>query len=402
MTDYRGLTISNLGGQSSLSDLSIELPTPAIAVPMNFPENQRYRGFSDQSNTQVSDVAITSPPAAPIYAVGIDSVNNGTQIANSTVSLGSGGTNYPSYGLDETNVNPVNTTITGTTISADQPLRDGNADPGAELIVDRSTLQARQIGIAVTPATAVLTNTLIDLGANPTAVAFDVGFENQNSATDSAVFGDGLTIVGSGNDQLGLSVHAVEDNTDPLFVDTATANLLDTVIDLRGANPVAVNRSDDADGTANVNFDYSSLDSTTISESDGAATAPGATTLGAHNLTPQPDSGFGDFASGVYRLAAGSALIDAGGPATQYGALDHDGNSRAILGKPGCTARRDIGAYEFAPAPAIVPSGCPAPTPTPPPTTSPSATTTKKCKKGFKLKKVKGKKKCVKTKKKRA
>jgi hypothetical protein len=41
-------------------------------------------------------------------------------------------------------------------------------------------------------------------------------------------------------------------------------------------------------------------------------------------------------------------------------------------------------------------------TPAPPPTMPPPTTPAKKCKKGFKLKKVKGKKKCVKIKKKRA
>ncbi|MDX6616104.1 MAG: hypothetical protein QOD60_1195 [Solirubrobacterales bacterium] len=407
MTNYRGLTIDNLGGQSSLSDLSIALPTPLVVLPANFPENQHYHGFNDQSNTQVTNVTISSPPAAPIYATGIDSVDSGTQIADSTMSLGSGGANYPSYGVDETNLNPVDMNVTNTTIASDQPFRYVNADPGAKLSIDRSTLQARQVGVAATASTVLAYNTLIDLGANAGAVAFDVGFENQNSATDSAVGGDGLTIVGSGNNQLGFSVHAVTDNTDPLhpeFVDTATTTLLDTVIDLRGPNPVAVYRSDDADGTANVNIDYSSLDATTNSESDGAATAPGTTTLGAHNLSPA-DNGFGDFATGVFRLAAGSPLIDVGDPAPpQYGAVDHDGNSRALLGKTGCNARRDIGAYEFVPAPAIVPSGCPAPTPTP--TTNPPAgggtTQPKKCKKSFKSKKVKGKKKCVKVKKKRA
>jgi hypothetical protein len=351
MTDYGGLTIANLGGQSSLADLSIQLPTPLVVVPANFPENQRYHGFIDQSNTQVSNVTISSPPAAPIWANGIDSVNNGTQITNSTVSLGSGG-NFSSYGLQETNVNAVDTTVTGTTISADQPLRDTNSDPNAELIIDRSTLQARQIALSAAPATVSISNTLIDLGANPSAVAFDVGFENQNSATDSAVAGDGLTVVGSGNNQIGFSVHATEDNTDPLhpeWVDTATANLLDTVIDLRGTNPTAVNRSDDFDGTANVSIDYSSLNPATNGESDGTAALPGAITLGAHtlNLLTSP-SGFHDFAAGDYHLDfPGSALIDAGNPADPGPlALDLAGGPRLQDGDGLCPTVRDIGAYE--------------------------------------------------------
>jgi hypothetical protein len=91
-----------------------------------------------------------------------------------------------------------------------------------------------------------------------------------------------------------------------------------------------------------------------------------------------------------YRLQAGSPMIDAGDPASPAGALDNDGNPFGLASTPSCAqtaGRRDIGAYEFVPATGV---GCP-----PPATAAPPK---KKCKKGRKLVKKHGKKKCVKRK----
>jgi hypothetical protein len=95
-----------------------------------------------------------------------------------------------------------------------------------------------------------------------------------------------------------------------------------------------------------------------------------------------------------YHLVIGSPMIDAGNTLDPgAGALDVDGNPRALSGTPACTlmaGRRDIGADEFVPATGI---GCPVP-PTITPTPA-AASPKKKCKKGRKLKKGK----CVKKKK---
>ncbi len=59
-----------------------------------------------------------------------------------------------------------------------------------------------------------------------------------------------------------------------------------------------------------------------------------------------------------YRLTAASPLIDTGDPAApDAGELDIDGNPRAVVGTDAAKclpARRDMGAYEFVPAPAFV------------------------------------------------
>ncbi len=83
-----------------------------------------------------------------------------------------------------------------------------------------------------------------------------------------------------------------------------------------------------------------------------------------------------------FRLASGSAMIDAGNPVSTT-PLDLAGNPRALLGTPSClqtAGRQDIGAYEFVGQTGV---GCPVPAAQPPPTVK------KKCKKP---KKKKGKK----------
>jgi hypothetical protein len=71
---------------------------------------------------------------------------------------------------------------------------------------------------------------------------------------------------------------------------------------------------------------------------------------------------FVDAAAGNYHLEPGSPMIDAGNPAPPPpGALDFDGNPRAIDGNGDCTVRRDIGADERAtpPNPACTPPSPP-------------------------------------------
>jgi hypothetical protein len=78
--------------------------------------------------------------------------------------------------------------------------------------------------------------------------------------------------------------------------------------------------------------------------------------------TSSANPGFADPAAGDYDLIAGSPLIDAGDPAVPpAGAVDLDGEQRAVAGTCGGAAVRDIGADE------LVPNECPVdPPPVPP------------------------------------
>jgi hypothetical protein len=117
--------------------------------------------------------------------------------------------------------------------------------------------------------------------------------------------------------------------------------------------------------------------------STGDVTTPGTGT----NKTAAP--AFVNAATGDFRETAASVGTLDLGTATGLlaGELDVAGLARTRGSAP------DIGAYEFVPPD-------PLPTVTPPATTTPTLPT-KKCKKGFVKKKIKGKKKCVKKKKKK-
>jgi hypothetical protein len=117
--------------------------------------------------------------------------------------------------------------------------------------------------------------------------------------------------------------------------------------------------------------------------------------------TPEDTSNCDDFQTaadplftGDYHLMPGSTMIDAGDPADPPGgALDFDGDQRALSGAASCTltaGRRDIGADEFVPAIGV---GCPSAIPPVAGPTGQRAAALKKC---AKIKSKRKKKKCKK------
>jgi hypothetical protein len=244
------------------------------------------------------------------------------------------------------------------------------------------------LGVWVGNGQAAIENTTIDLKQGGSATGVEVGSDNGASQTTGASL-DGVTIADGGPGSNGIRVSVGVLGGSDAFTATARNTVIDGV-----AHPIV--RFSDAGSTANVITDYSNYNPAgDIDDSDlnndmasgsGAITATNTTSFAPLFVDPATD----------LHLQPTSPLIDIGDPAAPAaGTVDLDGNPRAVLAKPGCFPRRDIGAYEFIPAAALSPSGCPIP---PPP-----ATTKPRCRKGFKLKKVKHKKKkkCVKKKKRR-
>ena len=97
---------------------------------------------------------------------------------------------------------------------------------------------------------------------------------------------------------------------------------------------------------------------------------PGNAANGCNGYQTDADPGFVSPASANYRLAPGSAMLDAGNPAAPpAGAADLDGDGRALASTcPGGAGTRDIGADEFVVA-------CAPPPPPPPPPANPDPTT---------------------------
>jgi hypothetical protein len=111
------------------------------------------------------------------------------------------------------------------------------------------------------------------------------------------------------------------------------------------------------------------------------------------------DPGFVDPGIGDYRLASSSPLVDAGNPSTPpAGALDLDGNARALSSVASCTSpdpgRRDMGAYELVPQRLDCPAPPAQPGVSPVPRGPATAKRVKQCKKKFRHK-AKARKKCL-------
>jgi hypothetical protein len=115
--------------------------------------------------------------------------------------------------------------------------------------------------------------------------------------------------------------------------------------------------------TATVTADYSNYTApATVNDDFAAGGGSGFASLTETNITAHAVPGFADGPGGDYHLLASSPLIDIGDPAAPApGSTDLDGDPRAILGKPACAVRRDIGADEFSPAAPLALSDCVAP-----------------------------------------
>jgi hypothetical protein len=118
-------------------------------------------------------------------------------------------------------------------------------------------------------------------------------------------------------------------------------------------------------GDISVDESALTLDSSIVGSAGGTAGATctitfsradtaGANPNGCDGFQTTADPMLADPANGDLHLQAGSPMIDAGSPdAPALGAIDFDGDSRAVNGTTLCADRRDIGADEFVPASAL-------------------------------------------------
>jgi hypothetical protein len=276
------------------------------------------------------DLHVDGPAATNIQAI---QLNHGGNLVDSTVAL-------PEV------ASPTNAAVIAA--SGDASLLDdeltadvGVVGSGNTVTVERSTITAWS-GLQTDGGALVVRDSLIELEKRAGAIGIKLANDNNSNYTIAGTIENDTIVGGEGFTSAGIRVQANQTQ------ETANATIADTVI----AGPAkALQVWSDAEREAKATVLYSNYDPLKVdinTNLDGSGTSGTSTYLptAVTNLAP----GFVDPAGGDFHLVAGSALIDAGDPATPpAGALDLDGDARAIAGACGGAARRDIGADELAP-----------------------------------------------------
>jgi hypothetical protein len=211
-----------------------------------------------------------------------------------------------------------------TTASATCPSQVGIDTTGPGTLIERTLVKGFDIGINAHGFTMLSSDLPLDLESDVISSSTTDGI----AASSANVSATNVTIVGAAQDIALTGANLTLDST--LLTGTAAVS---------------------ADGTSTCSATYSPT--------------PGPITDCA-TISPVAAPGFDGSDPEGFHLAAGSAMIDVGNTAAPpVGALDFDGDPRAIDGKLDCTSnvRRDIGADE------LVPTGAPPPCPPPPPPT---------------------------------
>lgn len=304
-----GWSLLAIGGPgSSVRDLRIKIPQQAQDL---------FWGL--QTTARVKRVDIVEDPVQlqANTRAGINLYENGT-FEDSTAKLGGPG---PTFGMIVGSSTVRRSTLSGRT----GILSHGNAE------IERSRLTGVEHGLFALGSLTTIGESLVEMtGPKGAAIRAETMDGNETS-----VAGRSLTVIASdGLDTAGLAV-----TTSPKPAYNAHVSLANSVI--RGGG-TSMSAYGSAGGVATIDAFYSDY-------SRGPGAAVGNAKINEANVTNVGDAGFVNAAAGDYRLAPGSPLIDAGDPGTLAG-LDLAGNALIADGNGDGIARRDIGAYELAPA----------------------------------------------------
>jgi PKD repeat protein len=218
--------------------------------------------------------------------------------------------------------------ISNATIEAEKAIlafKGGTPGPANRTVVTDVFLRAA-VGIVANGSDVTVDNAEVEAPATAA-----VGLQSFTGAASAAIRARHVTVVGTGAASSNGVTAFDFDGAGPL---TASVDLRNSIVsgfatDLRMNGPGAA---------------------ITANWSRFASVSPVGGVAGSDNTAAEP--GFVDPVARNYRLAAGSAMIDAGDPAALAAdepALDIQGLPRPVDGDGDCGSRRDIGANEFQP-----------------------------------------------------
>jgi hypothetical protein len=330
----QGATFLKLAAGAAQTYLSVHGATVHdLTVQMNATTSQSDTGiFAAESSIS----AVTVEGADTDGAIGM--TLDGSSLSGSTVEMArasasdTGGVHH--YG---------NGTVTDTAITASQGYVHSIA--GTTATLSRVLVRASYGGIWTASGSIVVDDALIDLGTAPEGTGLAAFNDNSTNGTRS-ITADHVTIIGGGDFSVGVAAysraaHALQQSSVQLTNSIVSGPA--TSLDVQAAN----DGLQGANSTATVTTSYSDWSTqSVISGPNGTATL----TSGAGHLNVNPS--FRNAATGDYRLAAGSPVIDKGAPGTAAPTLDLASGARVLDGNGDGVAVRDLGAYE---APAKAP-----------------------------------------------
>lgn len=207
---------------------------------------------------------------------------------------------------------------------------------GSSLNVSTSKFIGLSTAVSVSFGTASIVDSVIDLGSRSSTRGVDIDASSNSTGTRAGTL-DGVTVVGTGDSQIGVRTAAETTNG---AGETATGNVKNSIFLLAGGGSTDLWCVEGANGTSTMNVGWSLINSSSPALTGACNDSQ---TNNVQSDTVQLANLFVDHASGDYRLKPGAPVIDDGDQNTSLTgrATDAFGNPR-LFG-----TKIDIGGSEY-------------------------------------------------------